>query len=139
MLKSLLIGLDESEFSAAAVAYGLELAKRYQCALGGVAIVYEPIFGDSTLKPRPRGKYASDFERLIKETSDRCSALLKNFQSQVEEAGIRYTLLKQEGLPSRQIATEAQRFDLTLLGQETHFNFDASASGKPSKAEGGVA
>lgn len=127
MIKSLLVGLDESPFSAAAVDLGIAWAKKYEAALTGVAIVYEPLFRDSRPPEKLSASYKTAYERLVNEARDRCASLLGKFSQQASAAQIRHKTLEDEGLPIEQITIEAQRYDMILLGQETHFNFEASA------------
>ena len=126
MIKSMLVGLDESEFSAAAVDLGIVWAERYQALLTGVAIIYEPLFRDSTPPDKLAPSYKTAYERLVNEARDRCERLLSRFAQQCSAAQIPHKLLEDEGLPIEKIKLEAQRYDVILLGQETHFNFEAS-------------
>ncbi|HTN77405.1 MAG TPA: universal stress protein [Pirellulaceae bacterium] len=126
MIKSLLVGLDESDFSAAAVQLGIAWAKRYQALLTGVAIIYEPLFRDSTPPDKLSPSYKTAYDRLVNEARDHCQALLSKFEQQATAAQVSHKLLENEGVPLEQITLEAQRYDLILLGQETHFNFEGS-------------
>jgi nucleotide-binding universal stress UspA family protein len=126
MLKSLLVGLDESEFSASAVDLGIAWAKKYGCALTGVAIIYESLFRDNTPPDKLSTSYKTAYERLVNEARDRCDALLVRFKQAASAAQIPHRTHEDEGMPAEQITIEAQRHDLILLGQETHFNLAAS-------------
>jgi nucleotide-binding universal stress UspA family protein len=125
MIKSLLVGLDESPFSAAAVDLGIAWAKRHDCLLTGVAIIYESLFRDSTPPEKLSTSYKSAYEQLVNEARDRCQALLAKFKQQASAAQVRHRTHEDEGLPVEQITIEAQRYDLILLGQETHFTLDS--------------
>lgn len=126
MIRSILVGLDESEFSAAAVDLGIIWAKRFDALLTGVAIVYEPLFRDSRPPEKLSGSYKSAYDRLVNENRDRCNAILARFSQQTSAAQIAHKPLQNEGLPVEQILLEAQRYDIVLLGQETHFDLEAS-------------
>lgn len=127
MIRSLLVGLDDSEFSAAAVAYALELAQRHNALVVGVAVVFEPLFRDSTPPEKLSPSYKPAYDKLVSEAHEHCNTLLKTFAEQASAAGVRYQTLEEVGLPTEQIQIEAQRFDLIVMGQETHFNFETSA------------
>lgn len=127
MIKSILVGLDESEYSTAAVEHGLRLAREHGALLVGVAIVYEPLFRDNTPAEKLPPSYKSTYEQLVHEARHRCEALLARFAQEAVAAGVSFKLLEDEGLPAEQISIEAQRYDLVLLGQETHFNLDSTA------------
>ncbi len=125
MIKSMLVGLDESEFSAAAVDLGITWAERFNALLTGVAIVYEPLFRDSTPADKLAPSYKSAYERLVFEARDRCERLLSKFAQQCSAAQVKHKQLEDEGLPIEKIKLEAQCYDVILLGQETHFAFEA--------------
>lgn len=126
MIRSLLVGLDESEFSAAAVDYGIELAKQYDALLVGVAVVVEPLFRDSTPPEKLSASYKPAYDKLVSDAHEHCQALLARFTQQASAAQVKFRALEDMGLPAEQIQIEAQRFDLILLGQETHFNFEST-------------
>ena len=54
-------------------------------------------------------------------TVDKC---LGRFTVRCANAGIAYKVLEDVGDPYEQITTEAQRYDLIVVGQETHFRFE---------------
>lgn len=126
MIRSILVGLDDSEFSAAAVDLGIKLAQQHDCTVVGVAVLCEPLFRDSTPPEKLSASYKPTYDKLVSEAHEHCQGLLAKFAEQASAACVRHKMLEDEGLPAEQIAIEAQRFDLILLGQETHFNFEAS-------------
>lgn len=126
MIRSLLVGLDDSEFSAAAVTYAIELAKQHDALLVGVAVVFEPLFRDSTPPEKLSPSYKPAYDKLVSDAHEHCHALLSKFAEQASAACVRFRTLEDVGLPAEQIQIESQRFDLIVMGQETHFNFEAS-------------
>lgn len=126
MIKSLLVGLDESKYTPAATKLGIAWAKRFQCQVAGVAVVYEPLFGELSPPPEPIKQYASAYERIVNEVRDRCEALLNKFQAEASAAGVKYKLVAEAGLPADRIMVESQCHDVVLLGQETRFHFEAA-------------
>jgi nucleotide-binding universal stress UspA family protein len=126
MIQSILVGLDESEFSSAAIEFGIKLAREHSAMLVGVAVLCEPLFRDSTPAEKLSPSYKPTYEKLVGEAHDHCQRLLAKFAQLAAAAGVRHKTLEDVGLAAEQIAIEAQRFDLILLGQETHFHFEAT-------------
>ncbi len=58
----------------------------------------------------------TDVQRIVEQA-------LSQFASRCEEAGIRYRTLEDFGTPYLELLNEAQRYDLILLGRQTHFEF----------------
>jgi nucleotide-binding universal stress UspA family protein len=126
MIRSLLVGLDESEFSWAAVDFGIELAKEHDALLVAVAVVCEPLFRDNTPPEKLSASYKPAYDQLVREAHERSRDLLARFVALATAAGAKHQTLEDVGLPAEQIQIEAQRYDLILLGQETHFNYGAT-------------
>jgi nucleotide-binding universal stress UspA family protein len=126
MLKSLLVGLDDSDYSAAAVDLGIRLAQENDALLAGVAVLCEPLFRDSTPPEKLSPSYRPTYEKLVAEAHQHCQTLLAKFDQQASAAQVRHATLEDVGLASEQLAIEAQRFDMLVLGQETHFHFEAT-------------
>jgi nucleotide-binding universal stress UspA family protein len=53
---------------------------------------------------------------------------LERFAERCAPEGVTCQVLRKVGLPSEQILTEAEDFDLTLLGQQTYFHFATQES-----------
>jgi nucleotide-binding universal stress UspA family protein len=126
MLKSILVGLDDSKFSAAAVELGIVWARRFDCLLTGVAVICEPMLRDRTLPEQLHPSYKVAYDLLLHDARERCDQLLSKFALRATEAQVSHKLLEDMGLPAEQIAIEAQRYDVIVLGQETHFEFESS-------------
>lgn len=130
MLKSILVGLDGSKFSDAAVSLGLQWAKASNAVLVGQAVVDEP--GITVPEPVPMGaayfKGQRD-EELLAEARRRAAQFLERFAARCAEAGVASQSREDSGDPAEMILAEAQRHDLVLLGTETHFR-----SGTPDAA-----
>jgi nucleotide-binding universal stress UspA family protein len=124
MLKSILVGLDGSPSSGAAVELGIQWAKRFNALLVGLGIVDEatirkpepePIGGDSYKQERD--------EALVKEARGAIQQFLEQFAARCTAADVSFNLLQDSGLPYEEILRESQRYDLVLFGHETHFHF----------------
>jgi nucleotide-binding universal stress UspA family protein len=124
MLKSILIGLDGSEYSSPAVELGIRWAKRFDALLVGLGIIDEP----TIRKPEPVPLGASYFKEqrddaLVARARRQIEQFLEEFALRCAEMGVPARVLEDVGLPSEQILLEAQRYDLIVLGQQTFFHF----------------
>ena len=120
MLKSILIGLDESPYCDAAVTVGINWAKRFDCLLVGLGVVDEPAIRG----PKPPGhmtpSYRATYDSMVAEASHRVDRLLEHFTLRCSQEGVSNKLLEDVGSPCEQIMTEAQRYDVILVGQKTY-------------------
>jgi nucleotide-binding universal stress UspA family protein len=128
MLRSILIGLDGSADGDAALGLGLRWAKRYDAVAAGIAVADEPgvyaseaaLFAEAYTRP------AAD--TLVQREHRRAARALRRFALCCEAEGVRYKLIEGSGSPRSQILTEAQRFDLVVLGRRTHFAYGCDES-----------
>jgi nucleotide-binding universal stress UspA family protein len=129
MLKSILIGLDGSAYSTAAVELGIRWARRFDALLVGLGVIDEPTIRGP--EPVPLGgvyyKRHRDDVRMH-EAQVKVEQFLERFTLRCTEAGVPSKLLEDIGLPWEQILVEAQRYDLILLGQQTYFHFETQQS-----------
>lgn len=125
MLRSILVGLDGSPFSQAAVELGLGWAKRFGCRVTAVGIIDEPTIRGPESIPIGGGAYKRELEEAQLEDARRqVKAFLQKFAEQCDDDKIACTLLEGVGWPHQQIVQEAQAYDLILMGQETYFHFE---------------
>lgn len=128
MPRSILVGLDGSPSSTAAVELGIQWAREFGALLVGLAIVDEPTIcepqsvsiGGMAFKEQRDQALMADARRKVK-------AFLEEFTSRCSNAGVASKALEDVGLPADQIMLEAQRYDLILLGQQTHFHFETQS------------
>ena len=122
MLRSLLIGLDGSSYDEPVLELGLHWAERFDALLVGVGVVDEPGFQVSETALFAEGYHrpvVTALDRVRHEVAQRAG----DFSRRCEEARVRYRSLEDVGTPAVEILKEAQRYDLVLLGRETHFDF----------------
>lgn len=124
MLQNLLIGLDGSEFSNSAVELGIRWARLTGAGLVGLGVIDEP----TICKAEPVGAWGSHYkkrrdETLLGDARQRVQEFIEHFKRRCQEANVRYRTLEQVGSPFESILFRAEDLDLTLLGQETHFQF----------------
>lgn len=133
MLKSLLIGLDGSDDSRSALELGLRWATRFNALVVGLGIVDEP----GILSSRESLFGGKNYWRttpptdLLHGARRQVGAILEDFVRNCGEAGVECRTLEDIGSPYVQILMEAQRYDLVLLGQQTHFDF--GSQGEPDE------
>lgn len=123
MLKSLLIGLDGSEDCEGALELGIQWAKRYDALAAGIAVVDEP-----GIQLAEKGLFTSHgagpaVTPRIADARRDVSKILHDFAKRCDAAGIGYRTLEAYGSPYAEIREEAQRFDVILIGLETHFAY----------------
>ncbi len=124
MLKSILIGLDGSPSSTAALELGIQWAKRFNALLVGIGIV-----DDATIYPPETGPLGADYhnwerdEQVIQEANHKVKQLLASFAERCAESHISFNVLQDAGLPYEEILRESQRYDLVMFGHDTHFRF----------------
>ena len=124
MLKSILVGLDGSPSSGAAVELGIQWAKQFNALLVGLGIVDEVTIRTPEAEPIGGGYYKQERdEEMVKEARREIAQLLDKFASRCAEANVSFNLLQDSGLPYEEILRDSQRYDLVLFGHETHFHF----------------
>ena len=125
MLQSLLVGVDGSEYSEAAVELGIRWAQRSGAVLVGLGIIDAPTI--SKPQPVPLGGSAYKMHRdasLLADATHRVEHFLEHCARRCTEADVACQILEEIGLPAERILLEAQRYDLILLGQHTFFHFE---------------
>ncbi len=126
MLRSILVGLDGSAASLSAVRLGIDWARGAEALLVGLAIVDEPTIAaaaPAVLGGPPNADPIIYRERMA-DARRQVEQFLEQFSLRCAEAGVAGTVLEDVGLPCEQIALEAQRYDLILLGRKTRFHFE---------------
>lgn len=127
MLTSILIGLDGSAYSDVAVELGIRWAKRFNALLVGLGIVDEPTICQREAVPLGGASYKRERdEQLLADGRRKVEDFLERFGAQCAAAGVAYQEVEDVGLPYEEILRESHRYDLVLLGHETHFHFETS-------------
>jgi nucleotide-binding universal stress UspA family protein len=122
----LLIGLDGSETSSAAVELGIAWARRYQAMLIGIGVIDEPTIARAAPVALGGPPYADPvfYRRRIADATRQVEGFLESFALECTRAGIAFKLLEDVGLPCEKILRESQRYDAILLGSRTRFHFE---------------
>jgi nucleotide-binding universal stress UspA family protein len=117
MLKSILVGLDGSPHSQVAVEMGLRWATASDALLVGIGVIDTPTIRAS------RGP-AEQADQRVADNRRRVEQFLERFALQCTEAKVACKLLEDVGLPADQIALQAHRYDMVLLGRRTYFQLE---------------
>ena len=124
MLRSILVGLDESPYSRCAVELAIRWARRMDAIVVGLGVIDEPAIRSP--EPLPVGgsayKEMRD-EALLADARRRVESLLSQFSLRCAEAGVASKVLEDTGTPAARILLESQRYDVIILGQQTYFQF----------------
>jgi len=127
MLRSILVGLDGSDYSQSAVNVGIYLARKTNALLVGLGVVDEPTIREA--EPRligggvPYAEPVFSRERLASARHE-VERFLAQFTVRCAEAKVACKVLEDVGLPHEQIELQAQRYDVIVLGQQTRFHFE---------------
>src|SRR6476661_6448597 len=124
MIRSILVGVDGSAWSDRALEWSLRWAKTSQAMIVGLGIIDSPHIRSGGAVPMGGGAFKDKIDdRHLSQARDQIDQFLERFTLRCAEAGVPNKLLEEEGDPSEQILEEAQRYDVVVLGQETHYRF----------------
>jgi nucleotide-binding universal stress UspA family protein len=125
MLKNILVCLEGSPGTAAAVRLAIDVAKRLEARLVGLAIVDEPDIRAGT--PTSIGGSAFKHERddaLVAEARKRAADAVALFERRCREGGVAARSLEVVGRPLDAILDEMSARELTVLGRDANFKFE---------------
>jgi nucleotide-binding universal stress UspA family protein len=123
MLRSILIGLDGSNDGEAAVELGLSWAKAHDALAIGVSVVDE-----SGILVSEQAMFASGYHRpltepLVDSARHRARVILEQFTRRCHDLHVHCKAVTETGTPYVRMLEEAQRCDLIILGQKTHYEY----------------
>ena len=125
MLRSVLVGIDGSAYSAAALELGMRWAQRWDAVLVGLGVVDAATICQA--QPVPLGAAAYKVQRdetLLAEAHHKVAQFLEHCAQQCAKAGVMCQVRQEVGSPAECLLLEAQRYDLIVLGQHTFFHFE---------------
>lgn len=137
MIHRILIPLDPSPYTASAIKYACEIAKKHNAEITGMVILDIPGI-EKSIGPVPRGAlyYAGKLEEFKKqEAQERIEHLLKNFKKTCEKANVSHKEAEYQGCPSDKILETSNFYDLIIIGLKTHFHFETREKAGDSLAE----
>jgi len=125
MMRSILLGLDDSPFRPAVIELGIRWAKRFDAGLVGLGVIDRPRI--SRPEPVPPGggafKVEADRQRLT-DARQQIESWLDEFRTRVAEAGVPGKAIEATGDPEQQIRLTSHSHDVILLGHRTYFRFE---------------
>jgi nucleotide-binding universal stress UspA family protein len=122
MIRSILVGLDGSEYSASAIELGIEWAQRLDCLLVGLGIIDVDAIRGGEAVPIGAGYYKEHGDEVkVAHERRQVEGYLDRFARRCAEASVACKLLEDVGPPVAEFSLEAQRYDLVILGQQTYF------------------
>ena len=124
MLRTILAGLDGTQASQGVLNLGIRWARRHDALLVGTVVIDEPglhgpeewVLGENRFMRRVN-------QALLHDMTRKTEQILGTAAVRCAEEGVAFKPLEDVGDPYVQIPRESHRFDLILLGQETHFQF----------------
>ncbi|MBN4056158.1 universal stress protein [Rhodothermus sp. AH-315-K08] len=123
MIKKILVALDPDSDSLTATQHAVDIARRYQASVTGLAVVDMGSIAASSRGGGIGTMYFADKlrARLTAEARETAQTLIAAFDAIVKAAGIEFTELVQEGVPFRRIVEDMKYHDLLVVGKEPHF------------------
>lgn len=126
MTRRILVVLDPDSDTPVATQTAIDIAKRYDAEVTGLAFVDRDAIERDTLGGGIGSMHFAEKLRdeLADETRDQAVALVRSFVTQVEAAGVRHTrdTIRDEGLV-QSIVDEMRTHDLLIAGRESHFYY----------------
>ncbi len=125
MIKRILVPLDPSPYSEAALAWAVFMAKRHGAEVTGLVVLDFPGIRRS-IGPVPLGgsTYAERLqESRAEEAKKRIRALLSDFARKCDAAEVAHIENRSQGVPGERILQESIYFDAVVMGMRTHFRF----------------
>jgi len=129
VLRSILVALDSTPASSTAQDLAIDLAKRLQCQITGIAVLDRA----HITAPTAVGIGGSAFKHhrdqvKLKEAKVFLERLEHRFGDTCEAIGAQWQVIEAEGAPHAMIEHEAARHDLLVIGKDTDFHLDEDPS-----------
>jgi nucleotide-binding universal stress UspA family protein len=129
MLRSILVALDATPASSAAQRLAIDLAKRLECQITGIAILDRGYITAPTAVGIGGMAFKHHRDQVkLQEAKAFLDRIERDFQDSCEAAGAACQVIEAEGVPHRVIEQESGRHDLLIIGKDTDFHFDDEPS-----------
>lgn len=123
MLSSILVALDGSESSHAAIELAIDLAQQHSALVAGIGIANQPAITTCELSLMGAGTIPERGARaLLHQETSHVTRVVDEFVSRCTQAQVVSKPLQGVGVPADEISLQAQRYDLTIVGQQTFFD-----------------
>lgn len=125
MLKDILVCLEGSPSSDAAIRAAIEIARTCKARLSGLAIVDEPDIraGAASGIGGSSFKHERD-EMLLADARRQADLWVSSFERRCREAGVSALTVELVGRPAETILVEMERRELTVIGRDANFRFE---------------
>ena len=129
MLKRILVPLDDSPYSKAAMLHASRMASRTGAEITCLAVIDKP--GIEHREPVPAG--GQEFlehkhKKLLEQAREKSEHMLENFSTTIRELGEHTTnQLTLTGVPSEVIIKESHRHDILVMGQKSSYRCTSEA------------
>lgn len=124
MLKSLLLALDGSPYSAVAQELAVSLAREHGANICGIGILDVTSIQKAEMVPIGGDAFKMMREEAFRlQAEERVGQFLQDLETRCESLGLPCQIKRLEGVPYQEIAGEARRHDLIIISRETHFHF----------------
>ncbi|VAX25033.1 hypothetical protein MNBD_IGNAVI01-2604 [hydrothermal vent metagenome] len=128
MLKRILLPLDTSPYSEAAMEYAINIAKEHNATIYGMTIMDIPDIEDLINAIPIGGFYWA--EKLkgskIKDAKIKLNEVSRKFAHKMGDKNVNFTMEEIQGLPSSKIIENSKFYDLIIIGLKTYFEFETS-------------
>jgi nucleotide-binding universal stress UspA family protein len=132
VLRSILVALDATQASSQAQQLAIEMARRLDCQVTGLAILDRAHITQPTAVGIGGMAYKQHRDQVkLEEAKSFLRRLEKGFEQSCEAIGAAWQVIEAEGVPHKLIEQESGRHDLLVIGKDTDFHFDVD----PSTAE----
>lgn len=123
MLKSVIVGLDDTKAAEQAQTYAIALAEKHGAKLTGACVVDVPYLTSPTAEPLGGGYYKAlkDNAQLERAKTD-SAAILSGFAQKCDKAGVPQRTVTYHGDPYAELIKAAATSDLIVVGRDTTFH-----------------
>ena len=121
MIKRILVALDMESDTPVATRYAVEIGKRYQARLTGLAVVDMGSIEASSIGGGIGTMYYADKlrEQLTDDAREKALALTEQFAR--DSKGVEHIEMVEEGVPFKRIVEDMKFHDLLVVGDDPHF------------------
>jgi nucleotide-binding universal stress UspA family protein len=128
MLKSILVGLEDSASTERATELALELAQAQGASLLGLAIIDEPDIKAGAAMGIGGASYKHQRdEALMVEAHQRAREFERRFLERCKSSPVAARVAEVTGRPAETILAELEHHDLVMLGRDANFQFETEA------------
>ena len=126
MIKRILLALDIDMDTPIATRYAVKLAKQFDAALTGLAVVDTKNIKQKVGVGGIGTTYYADKLRkqMTREARQQAGKLLDKFEAIVTESGLKHATRMMEGVPYQRIIEDMKYHDLLVIGRESHFFYN---------------